>query len=107
FHFALARVANACRANGLRAIDGPYANFKDPAGYTASAERAAALGFEGKWAIHPSQVALANKVFSPALPRVEWARGILQAIGEASAAGTGAFSRDGVLIDMAVGKIAR
>jgi malyl-CoA/(S)-citramalyl-CoA lyase len=107
WHFALARIANACHAHGLRAIDGPFADYGDPVGYRASAERGAALGFEGKWAIHPSQIDLANEVFSPSLERVAWARDILDGIAKANAEGKGAFGRNGVLIDMAVEKIAR
>jgi len=107
WHFALARIANACKAYGLRAIDGPYANFGDPEGYRASAERGAALGFDGKWAIHPSQVAIANDVFTPPAHRVSWARQILSAIEQQNAEGKGAFQQGGVLIDMAVEKIAR
>ena len=60
WHFALARIANACRAYGLRPIDGPFTNYGDPEAYRDSAMRARALGFEGKWAIHPSQVTIAN-----------------------------------------------
>ncbi|RWG75632.1 aldolase/citrate lyase family protein, partial [Mesorhizobium sp.] len=60
WHFALSRMTVACRAYGLRAIDGPFGDFSDPEGYKAAARRAAALGIEGKWAIHPSQIALAN-----------------------------------------------
>jgi malyl-CoA/(S)-citramalyl-CoA lyase len=107
WHFALSRIANACRAHKLRAIDGPYANFGDAAGYRASAERAAALGFEGKWAIHPSQIEAANNVFSPSAKEVDWAQDILAAITSANAGGDGAFGKDGVLIDMAVAKIAQ
>jgi malyl-CoA/(S)-citramalyl-CoA lyase len=107
WHFALARIANACRAFGLRAIDGPYANFGDPRGFRASAERAAALGFEGKWAIHPSQLEIANEVFSPTAREVGWAREILAKIEAASVGGDGAFGHDGVLIDLAVLKRAQ
>ena len=107
FHFALARMANACRAYGLRAIDGPFANFGDPEGYRVSAERGASLGCQGKWAIHPSQVDLANEIFTPAASRVTWAREILSEIERANRDGAGAFGRNGVLIDMAVEKIAR
>ncbi|KWV50151.1 malyl-CoA lyase [Bradyrhizobium macuxiense] len=107
WHFALARIANACRAHGLRAIDGPYANFGDPVGFHASAERAAALGFEGKWAIHPSQLDIANEVFSPTAREVAWAREIIAKIQSASAGGDGAFGQDGVLIDLAVLKRAQ
>src|SRR2546427_7958610 len=64
WHAALARLVTACRAYGLRAIDGPYGDFRDPQGYVAAARRVAALGYEGKWAIHPSPIALANEVFT-------------------------------------------
>jgi malyl-CoA/(S)-citramalyl-CoA lyase len=107
WHFALSRIANACRAYRLRAIDGPYANFGDAVGFHASAERAAALGFEGKWAIHPSQIETANAVFSPSAKQVTWAQEILAAIASANTGGDGAFGKDGVLIDMAVAKIAQ
>jgi malyl-CoA/(S)-citramalyl-CoA lyase len=107
WHFALSRIANACRAFRLRAIDGPYANFGDAAGFRASAERAAALGLEGKWAIHPSQIETANEVFSPTAKQVRWAREILSSIESANAEGGGAFGKDGVLIDMAIAKIAQ
>ena len=56
WHSALSRLLVACRANGLRAIDGPFGDFSDPEGFTAGARRAAALGYDGKWAIHPAQV---------------------------------------------------
>ena len=65
WHFALARIATTCRAFGLRPLDGPYVDFRNTDGFRASAERAAALGFEGKWAIHPSQVEIANEVYAP------------------------------------------
>lgn len=107
WHFALARIANACRAHGLRAIDGPYANFGDPVGFRASAERAVALGYEGKWAIHPSQLDIANEVFSPTAREVTWAREITAKIQSASAGGDGAFGQNGVLIDLAVLKQAQ
>lgn len=107
WHFAMARVANACRAHGLRPIDGPYADFGDAEGYRAAARRAAALGFEGKWAIHPSQVALANEVFSPSAQEIAWARRIERLLHEAQARGDGAVGDGGVLIDMAHAKLAR
>jgi malyl-CoA/(S)-citramalyl-CoA lyase len=91
----------ACRAEGLRPIDGPFGDYQDADGYRAAARRAAALGCEGKWAIHPSQVALANEVFSPADAEVERAERILQAMEEAAKEGKGAVSLDGRLIDAA------
>ena len=107
WHFALARIANACRANGLRPIDGPYADFGNPDGYRASAMRAAALGFEGKWAIHPSQIAIANEIFTPSEQQVRWANDVVEALTSSMRSGTGAIAIDGVLIDLAHLKMAR
>ncbi len=101
WHYALARMVVAARANGLRPIDGPFGDFSDPDGYTAAARRAAVLGCEGKWAIHPSQIALANDVMSPSEAEITRANRILTAMTEAEAAGKGAVSLDGRLIDYA------
>jgi malyl-CoA/(S)-citramalyl-CoA lyase len=101
WHYALARMVVAARAHGLRPIDGPYGDYSDPDGYRAAARRAAALGCEGKWAIHPSQVELANEVMSPPAREVETARRILAAMEDARVKGQGAVSLDGKLIDIA------
>jgi malyl-CoA/(S)-citramalyl-CoA lyase len=101
WHYALARLVVAARANGLRPLDGPFGDFSDPDGYRAAAKRGAALGCEGKWAIHPSQVALANEEFSPSEKEVERARRILAAMEEAKREGKGAVALDGRLIDIA------
>ena len=101
WHYALARMVVAARANGLRPIDGPFGDFRDPNGYRAAARRAAVLGCEGKWAIHPSQIALANEVMSPSEAETTKAHRILEAMAEAEAAGKGAVSLDGRLIDFA------
>lgn len=101
WHYALARMVVACRANGLRPVDGPFGDFQDENGYIAAAKRAAVLGCEGKWAIHPSQIALANKVMSPSDEEVTKAERILAAMAEAEKAGKGAVSLDGRLIDYA------
>jgi malyl-CoA/(S)-citramalyl-CoA lyase len=106
WHFALARIANACRAYGLRPIDGPFTNYADPDGYRASATRARALGFEGKWAIHPSQVAIANEVFSPTPHQIDWAHKIAARMEQEASKGSGAIGLDGVLIDRAHVKLA-
>ncbi|MEN9849614.1 MAG: hypothetical protein RL368_2354 [Pseudomonadota bacterium] len=106
WHFAQARMLVACRAYGLRPIDGPFGDFSDPDAYVAAAKRAAILGFEGKWAIHPSQIDLANEVFSPSEAEVTKARRILEAMAEAQKAGKGAVSLDGRLIDIASIKMA-
>lgn len=101
WHFALARIANACRAYGLRPIDGPFTNYGDPEAYRASAIRARALGFEGKWAIHPSQVAIANEIFTPSASQIAWARDIAAKMATAADEGKGAIGLEGVLIDRA------
>jgi malyl-CoA/(S)-citramalyl-CoA lyase len=101
WHYALSRIAVVCRAYGLRPIDGPFGDFTDPEGYIASARRAAVLGYEGKWAIHPSQIELANQVFTPDTRIVEKTHRIISAMKEAAAEGKGAVSLDGRLIDAA------
>ncbi|WP_101065491.1 HpcH/HpaI aldolase/citrate lyase family protein [Roseovarius salinarum] len=107
WHFALSRMTVACRAYGLRAVDGPFGDFSDPDAYTASARRAAALGIEGKWAIHPSQIELANAVFSPPEAEVTRARRIIEELQKAEAEGRGAASLDGKMIDAASERMAR
>ena len=107
WHSALSRLLVACRANGLRAIDGPFGDFGDPDAFTAGARRAAALGYDGKWAIHPSQIDLANEVFTPPPSEVDQARRVLQALEEAAAAGRGAAQLDGRMIDAASARMAR
>jgi citrate lyase subunit beta/citryl-CoA lyase len=97
----------ACRAYGLRPIDGPFGDFSDPEGYLAAARRAAALGCEGKWAIHPTQVELANHVFSPPRAEVERARRIVAELRKAEAEGRGAASVDGKMIDAASERMAQ
>jgi malyl-CoA/(S)-citramalyl-CoA lyase len=101
WHFGISRMVAACRAEGVRPIDGPFGDVNDSDGYGAAARRAAALGCEGKWAIHPSQVALANDVFTPSATEIERAERILQAMEDAAKEGKGAVSLDGRLIDAA------
>ena len=107
WHAALSRMIVACRAYGLRPIDGPFGDFKDPDGYRLAAKRGAALGIEGKWAIHPSQIALANEVFSPPPAEVERAQRILTALDEAAREGRGAAQLDGRMIDAASARMAQ
>ncbi|MGH3904730.1 MAG: HpcH/HpaI aldolase/citrate lyase family protein [Pseudonocardiaceae bacterium] len=107
WHFALSRMIVACRAYGLRPIDGPFGDYSDPDGYRAGARRAAALGCEGKWAIHPSQIDLANEVFSPLEEEVDRARRIVEALRQAVAEGKGAASLDGKMIDAASERMAQ
>ena len=107
WHAALSRMIVACRAYGLRPIDGPFGDFKDPDGYRLAARRGAALGIEGKWAIHPWQIALANDVFTPPPAEVDRARRILEALEEAARAGKGAAQLDGRMIDAASARMAQ
>jgi malyl-CoA/(S)-citramalyl-CoA lyase len=101
WHGAQTRMMVACRAYGLRPIDGPFGDFSDRDGYICAANRAAVLGYEGKWAIHPSQIELANQVFTPSEAEVTKARRILDAMAQAAKEGKGAVSLDGRLIDIA------
>jgi malyl-CoA/(S)-citramalyl-CoA lyase len=106
WHFGLSRMVAACRAEGLRPIDGPFGDLNDADGYRSAARRAAALGCEGKWAIHPSQIELANEVFTPSDAEVDRARRILQAMEDGAKEGRGAVSLDGRLIDAASTRMA-
>jgi malyl-CoA/(S)-citramalyl-CoA lyase len=107
WHAALSRMTVACRAYGLRAIDGPFGDLNDQDGYIAAAKRAAALGIEGKWAIHPSQIALANQVFAPTDLETKRAERILLALEEAAREGKGAAQLDGKMIDAASARMAQ
>ena len=99
-------IAAAARACGLRPIDSAYDDFRDDEGYLAAAQQAAALGFEGKWAIHPRQVPLANRVFSPSPGEVAEARALLEALEAAEAEGRGAALHRGKMIDAASARLA-
>mgnify|MGYP006271182613 FL=1 len=101
WHYPLSRIVAAARANGLRPVDGPFADIRDPAGWSASARRSRALGFVGKMAIHPSQVAGANALFRPSAGDVEQARRVLEAMAQGEQSGAGAVSLDGRMIDIA------
>ena len=106
WHYALSRMVVACRAYGLRAIDGPFGDFRDADGYTAACRRAAALGCEGKWAIHPTQIDIANELFTPSGVEVDRARRIQVALREAELQGRGAAQLDGRMIDAASARMA-
>lgn len=107
WHYAQAKIATVCRAFGLRPIDGPYTDFSNPTGYEAAAHRARALGFEGKWAIHPSQIDAANQAFTPRQELIAWAERVTQAMQQAIESGNGAAKLDGALIDLAHVKLSR
>ena len=101
WHYVTVRMVAAARAHGLRPIDGPFGDYSDAEGFLAQAKRSAVLGCEGKWAIHPSQVALANDVFTPPAEEVAGAEAILKAMQEGAEKGMGAVSLNGKLIDLA------
>ena len=106
WHHGLSQLVMTCRAYGLRAIDGPFGDFNDPDAYVEAAKRGAAIGIEGKWAIHPSQIDLANKVFSPPSSEVTKAKRILEELDKAAKAGKGAAQLDGRMIDAASARMA-
>ena len=105
WHYARNRMIVAARSRGLDAIDGPFANFRDPDGYRREATWAATLGCVGKWAIHPEQIGIANEVFAPTDAEVARARRAVDAVRTAEAAGAGAATLDGVMIDAATARI--
>jgi citrate lyase subunit beta/citryl-CoA lyase len=107
FHYAMGRIVVAARAAGLRAVDGPLADYRDEEALRESSLISRALGFDGKWCIHPAQIEAVNEVFSPTSREVEWAKKVVEAYEEASAAGTGAISVDGQMVDAASIKMAR
>ena len=101
WHYQRQRVVIACRAAGIDAVDGPFGNFRDPESYEREAARAMVLGCVGKWAIHPAQVEIAQRVFSPTQEEVDRARKIVQAYDAAVARGEGAAQVDDAMIDAA------
>ncbi|MGO9263824.1 MAG: HpcH/HpaI aldolase/citrate lyase family protein [Candidatus Binataceae bacterium] len=107
WHYARSKIVVAARAAGIEAIDGPYADFKNPDGYREEATRSATMGFAGKWAIHPSQIELANELYSPSQEEVDRARQLETAYAKAEAEGLGAVTFDGVMIDAASVRIIR
>jgi malyl-CoA/(S)-citramalyl-CoA lyase len=101
WHAAQNRVVVACRAYGLRPLDGAFGDIRDAAGFAAATRRAAAMGFAGRMVIHPSQIAPANQAFSPGEKEITDARRVLAAMAEAARERRGAVQIDGRLIDMA------
>ena len=101
YHYHRNRVGIAARMNRIDAVDGPYADFRNPARYREEARRAALLGFAGKWAIHPSQIEIAESVFSPEPAAVGKARSMAGAYAAARERGEGAINFEGTMIDIA------
>jgi citrate lyase subunit beta/citryl-CoA lyase len=107
WHAAMHAIVAAARARGLRCMDGPFAGLKDHQGLLSACRVARALGFDGKQCIHPAQLDAVNAAFTPAPEEVAWAERVLAAYEEARAAGRGAFSLDGRMIDAANLRMAR
>ncbi|MDQ3911214.1 MAG: CoA ester lyase [Actinomycetota bacterium] len=106
FHYAMHRVVIAARAAGLRAVDGPVADYRDEEGLRKSCLVARSLGFDGKWCIHPGQVGTVNEVFSPTEREVEWAKIVVSAYEDANVVGSGAIGVGGQMVDAASVKMA-
>jgi citrate lyase subunit beta / citryl-CoA lyase len=107
FHYAMQHIVVAARATGLRVLDGPVADYSDEEGLRRSCLIARSLGFDGKWCIHPAQIAIVNETFSPTARDVEWAKKVVAAYEEANATGSGSVSVDGHMVDAASIKLAR
>jgi citrate lyase subunit beta/citryl-CoA lyase len=105
WHYARARMIAAARAAGIDAIDGPFANFSDPDGYRRDAIWASTLGAVGKWAIHPSQIEIANDVFAPTDGEIAFARKMYDSYKAAEEGGAGAAGTGGFLVDAAAVRI--
>jgi malyl-CoA/(S)-citramalyl-CoA lyase len=107
WHFPMSRLVMAAKSRGLAAIDAPYGNFQDKEGLSLSAAAACALGFDGKWAIHPDQIELINEVFSPSQEQIDRARKVLNAYRCAQAEGQGAVAVEGRMVDGATVRLAQ
>ena len=107
WHYQRQQMTIACRANRIDAVDGPFADFRQPDVYREEARRAMILGMVGKWAIHPSQVEIAHDVFSPKPEEVARARAMMKAYDEALAKGLGAVQYEGKMIDIASVRIVK
>ncbi|TDD87023.1 CoA ester lyase [Actinomadura darangshiensis] len=106
YHYILMRILMAARANDLQAIDGPYFNIRDVDAFTRVAGRSAALGFDGKWVLHPSQIDAGNAVFSPSQDDYDHAELILDAYDHSLGEGRGAARLGDEMIDEASRKMA-
>jgi len=107
WHAPMHAIVAAARANGLRALDGPYSDYADIAGFERASRIARTMGFDGKQCIHPGQLATANSVFTPTDAEVAHARRVIEAYDAGAAAGRGAVSLDGKMVDEANVRMAR
>jgi citrate lyase beta subunit len=107
WHAVMHTIVAAARANHVRCMDGPFAAFKDAAGLERACRIARALGFDGKQCIHPAQLATVNSVFSPGAEEIARAQAVVRAYDDAVAAGQGAATHEGRMIDAASIRMAR
>jgi citrate lyase subunit beta/citryl-CoA lyase len=107
WHYVRNKTVVAARVNGLDPIDGPFGDFSNPEGYRMECERSYMLGFVGKWAIHPSQIEIANDVYAPEPDEVERAQRVVEAMEKGQEEGKGAVHLDGEMIDEASMRKAR
>jgi citrate lyase beta subunit len=107
WHFPLSRMAMAAKAAGLAAIDAPYGDYKNPEGLRRSCILSAALGYDGKWVIHPDQIEIINEMYTPSQEDVERSQRILAAYQEAQLKGCGSLAIDGKMVDAASIRVAR
>jgi citrate lyase subunit beta / citryl-CoA lyase len=105
WHYARNRLIVAARANGLSAVDGPFAGIANIDGYRRECSWAATLGAAGKWAVHPSQIAVANEVFAPTAAEIEQATSMVEAIRAAEAQGLGSATVNGTMVDAATVRV--
>ncbi len=106
WNFEMSRIVMAAKAHGLLAIDAPYGNFKDPQGLQRSTAVACALGYDGKWAIHPEQIDIIQQAFSPSEEDIERAVKVLEAHKQAEEKGLGAVAVEGRMVDQATVRLA-
>ncbi len=107
WHFAISNMVMHAKAYGRMAIDAPYGNFKDLEGLRRSAVMACALGCDGKWAIHPSQIEVINEVFTPSTADIALAAKVIAADQQAKSEGRGAIAVEGRMVDQATVRLAK
>lgn len=101
WHYIMHALVSAARAYQKRVIDGPFAGIKNADGLLQACKIARAMGFDGKWCIHPTQVETVNQTFVPSKKEMEWAKMVLEEYQAALKAGQGAISVKGKMIDVA------
>jgi len=107
FHFPLSRMAMAAKSKGVLAIDAPYGNFKNIEGLKRSCIISKYLGYDGKWAIHPSQIEIINEIYSPDEEDVKRCEKIIKAYTQSKTSGMGSVSIDGRMVDGATVRLAK